>query len=78
MKKIKLSSILFIFCFMTVSSCNIFLYFLSLVIPRMGTLFIYIQLFIFDQYIEKQNIFILLSFVHFCSSLYFRNKFFQC
>jgi len=53
MTKIKLSSILFILCFMTVSSSNIFIYFLSLAIPRMGTLFVYIQSFTFDQDIEK-------------------------
>ena len=73
MTRIKLSSILFIFCFMTISCCNIFLYFLSLAIPRMSTIFVYIQLFVFHQYIKKQNIFILISFVYFCSYLYFYN-----
>jgi len=56
MTRIKLSSILFILCFVIVSGCNIFIYFLSLAIHRMGTLFVYIQLFVFFyQYIEKQR-----------------------
>jgi len=72
---IKLSSILFILCFTTVSGCNIFIYFLPLAIPRMGTLFVYIQLFVLDQYTKKrENIFILMSFVHLCSSFYFHNR----
>jgi len=40
---------------MTVSGCNIFIYFLSVAIPRMGTLFVYIQIFVFYQYREKQR-----------------------
>jgi len=50
---------------MRVSGCNIFIYFLPLGIPRMGTLFVYIQLFVLDQYTNKnrENIFILMSFV---------------
>jgi len=48
MTRIKLSSI-FIFCFMTVSGCNIFFYFLFLAIFIMGTSFVYIQLFVFYQ-----------------------------
>jgi len=38
---------------MTISGCNIFIYFLSLAIPIMGTLFVSIQLFVFYHYIEK-------------------------
>jgi len=63
---------------MTILDCNIFFlfsfYFLSLAISIVDTLFVYIQLFVFHQNIEKQNIFILISFVYFCSSLYFHNK----
>jgi len=69
MTKIKLSSIMFILCFMTVSSGNVFIYFLSLAIPRMGTLWLYIQSFTFDQDIEKQR-----EYFHshiFCSFFYF-------
>jgi len=74
MTKIKLSSIIFILCFMTVLIWNIFTYFLSLSIPRIGTLFVYIQPFSFDQYKEnRENIFTVISFVYFCSSLYFHN-----
>jgi len=40
---------------MTVSCCNIFIYFLPLAIPRMGTLFVYIQLFVLDKYTEKTD-----------------------
>jgi len=46
MKKIKLSSILFILYFMKVSNCNIFICFLSLTISRISTLFVYIQIII--------------------------------
>jgi len=55
MKKIKLSSILFILCFMTLLGCNIFIYFLSLAILRIGTLFIYIQLFVFLSIDKKKT-----------------------
>jgi len=62
---------------MSVSSCNNFIYFLSLAIlaiPRMDTLFVYIQPSTFDQDIEnRENIFTVISFVYFCSSLYFHN-----
>ena len=61
-----------LFVFMTLSDCNIFISFLSLAIPRMSTLLIYIQSYTFDQYRKKrENIFILISFVHFYSSLHF-------
>jgi len=40
---------------MIVSGCNIFIYFLLLAIPRINTLFVYIQLFVFYQDIEKQR-----------------------
>jgi len=46
----------------------------------MGTVLVYIQFSIFDEiYKNKENIFILISFIHFCSSLFifiFRHTFF--
>jgi len=68
MAKIELSLILFIFYFMTILSRNIFIYFLSLAVPRMGTLFVYIHLLSFIDTIETEKIFLfsylLFIFVH--------------
>jgi len=48
---------------MTVSGCNNFIYFLSLTIPKMDTLFLYIQSFVFDKKnIEKTKRIFLFSY----------------
>jgi len=65
-----------LFVFMTLSDCNNFILFSLFAIPRMGTILVYIQFFILNDIHRKnrEHIFILMSFVHLCSSLYFHNK----
>jgi len=61
---------MFILDFMTILGCNIFIYFISLAISKMGTLFVYIQPFVFlSKYRKTERIFSF-SYILFIFSFY--------